>query len=267
MSDFPSTSLPPQPPQSQPQAPTGFQSAPEPQYSEYKPKSKKGLFLALGITASIILVLGLTGFFVYRYYTQASYRPTTLSEREMQVLETKIEAVENSEAPMVAGSSRELDQATINSGDQPPLSEAELARIAELEEMERRTITLTEREINGMMNYNTGLGERIKVKFKNGYVDVGWIIPVDEEAPFIGGKTLRGSVDMSMEKLVDGKLAFAVEDVSVMGIPMPNAWLGDIKGQNLIDQFGDDNRFFAIFSAGIEDIEIRNGEVRIRLAQ
>lgn len=260
MSNFPP---PPQAPQ--PQAPREFESTP-PQFTEYKSPSgnKRGLYLGLGITLTVILILGLTGFFVYRYYTQASFRPTTLSEQEKVVLDSKLEQLEAGEA---GGLERELDEITIDPTVAPELTAEQKAELARLEEMARRTITLSEKEINAMMNYNTGLGERVKVQFKSGRIDVGWIIPVDEEAPFLGGKTLRGSVDLSMEKLNNGSLAFAVEDVTVMGIPLPNAWLGDIKGQNLTERLGQDNEFFRIFSNGIEHIEISGGEMRVRLAQ
>lgn len=264
MSNFPPPSQP-----ATPQQPTQFDPAP-PKFSEYKSNdsSKKGLLIGLGITLSVVLILGITGFLVYRYYTQAQFRPTTLSEKEQVILDTKLEKIESGgeEQPLGSPSSRELNEVVINSGQQPDLTPAQIAELERLEEQERRTITLSEKEINAMMNYNTGLGERVKVRFKSGRIDVGWIISVDEEAPFVGGKTLRGSVDLSMEKLTDGRLAFAVEDVTVMGIPMPNAWLGDIKGQNLADRIGQDNEFFRIFSAGIEHIEISNGEVRVRLA-
>jgi hypothetical protein len=57
----------------------------------------------------------------------------------------------------------------------------------------------------------------------------------------------------------------ALKGVSLGGIPLPNAWLGDLKNVNLLEQFGTDDGFWKIFSAGVRTIRIRQGHLLIRL--
>ena len=57
-----------------------------------------------------------------------------------------------------------------------------------------------------------------------------------------------------------------LDDLTVYGVSVPNAWLGELKGQNLFASLSGsvgDNAF----SRGIEDIKIENGLIEIQLAQ
>jgi len=55
------------------------------------------------------------------------------------------------------------------------------------------------------------------------------------------------------------------------GVPMPNAWLGDIKNVNIFENASGVSReqsgFLKRLADGIEDFEVRDGEIRIRLAE
>ncbi|RLC98833.1 MAG: arginine N-succinyltransferase, partial [Chloroflexota bacterium] len=55
--------------------------------------------------------------------------------------------------------------------------------------------------------------------------------------------------------------------VSVMGVPIPNAWLGGLKNVDLIGEFGDEQGFWSGFSQGVEDIRVEDGELRIKLKE
>lgn len=231
------------------------------------PKKKgRGCLVAAGVVGGIMLVLGVTGFFAYQHYFHAKINPVNLTSQEIEVVETKLEQIESASN----GAQLPVTDATLAEINQPrevvpELTDEQRAAQAEAELRARRTIVLSERELNGMLNHNTDLGETFKVKFKNGYIDIETVIPMDEEIPVVGGKTLRVSVDLSIEKMDDGNMSFAVKSVNLAGVPMPDAWLGGIKGDNLIEQFSDE-KFFEVLSAGIEDFQIASGQIAIVLA-
>lgn len=58
-----------------------------------------------------------------------------------------------------------------------------------------------------------------------------------------------------------------LEDVTVGGVPCPNAWLGGLKGRNLMEGYKNDDPFLKAFAEGIEDLEVVDGELRVLLAE
>jgi hypothetical protein len=61
------------------------------------------------------------------------------------------------------------------------------------------------------------------------------IVPIDEEIPVLGGKTLRLNlgVILSYEK---ERPVVALKGVSLGGIPVSNTWLGNLKNKNLVKE-------------------------------
>jgi hypothetical protein len=58
-----------------------------------------------------------------------------------------------------------------------------------------------------------------------------------------------------------------VKGVSVMGVPIPNAWLGGIKNIDLVEEFAAEEGFWKAFAAGVEDLEVRDGQLWIKLKE
>ena len=246
--------------------PQSFQSPAHDSPPQFNTRRRKGWIIA-GITLGIFLTLTIAGVLTYRYYFHANINPVTLNQKEQAVLDDKLAQIEASERaaalPVDEGTMVELNQSTIIP------SPAEQEAMLRQQEIDRRTIVLTQRELNGMLNHNTDLGKYLKIDLKNGYIDIDYVIPVDEEVPVMGGKQIRTSIDVSMAKLDNGRLALAIEDISVGGIPMPNAWLSTVgieKGANLLDHLGNDEGLLKIFSDGIEAIDISGGEMKVLLA-
>lgn len=239
-----------------------------------EPKINTGrnrFLIAAGITGGVLLALAVSGVLLYRYYFHAHINPTVLSDKEKVVLNEKLERIQTASnaahIPLDPSTSTELNEVKLL----PPVDQELLQRqqdeFLRQQEMERRTLTLSSRELNAMLNYQTDFGQTFRIDFKPGYLDIQCVIPVPEDVAVLGGKTLRGSVDVGISKLPEGKLALIVRDVTVCGLPMPNAWLGNIKNQNLIEQFGSENEILKIFADGIEHIEIVDGQMRVRLAE
>jgi hypothetical protein len=91
------------------------------------------------------------------------------------------------------------------------------------------------------------------------------LLPLDPEMPFFGGKTLKVTAGMDLH-YKNGKPAVILKGVSVWGVPIPNAWMGDIKNIDLVDTYGDKG-FWKAFSEGVDDIEIGDGKLTIKLKE
>jgi len=89
---------------------------------------------------------------------------------------------------------------------------------------------------------------------------------VDPDFPFIGGKTLKvsGGTELSYR---NDRPVIIMKGVSVWGVPVPNAWLGDLKNIDLVQEFGSSDGFWKSVADGIEDIRIENGKLKIQLAE
>ncbi|TLD68234.1 hypothetical protein FEM03_23795 [Phragmitibacter flavus] len=128
-----------------------------------------------------------------------------------------------------------------------------------------KTIILNEREINGYLEQQ-GFGETVKVNINKSGLGATILAPVDESVPLFGGRTLRLKVAFNTQLNEDKRFALSLADVSVSGISLPNAWLGNIKGLNLLD--GESNGEIAglrAFAAGVKSLNMRNGEMRLVL--
>lgn len=125
-----------------------------------------------------------------------------------------------------------------------------------------KTIVLSEREINGYLK-EQGLGEQIKVKLDRGSISATALVPLDKDVPVLGGHTVRLKLSLNTELDRDHRLALRVGDVNVSGVSLPNAWLGNIKGVNLLDDTA--NSPMKDFADGIKTLDIKDGEIRVVL--
>jgi hypothetical protein len=65
----------------------------------------------------------------------------------------------------------------------------------------------------------------------------------------------------------DHKPVVVLKGVSVMGIPIPNAWLGGLKNIDLMQEFGGKPGFWQSLGEGIESIQVRDGELYVKLKE
>jgi hypothetical protein len=92
------------------------------------------------------------------------------------------------------------------------------------------------------------------------------LVPVDEDFPVLGGKILRVKAGMVFT-YAKGKPVVIFKGITIMGVPMPNAWLGGIKNIDLVKEFGANKGFWKTFSDGVEDIKIKKGHLKITLKE
>ena len=134
------------------------------------------------------------------------------------------------------------------------------------EEHAKREISLSEKELNALIAKDPETAKRVAIDLADDLVSVKLLVPVDDDFPILGGKTLRlfFGVTLSYGK---NRPIVAIRGVSLGGVPLPSAWWGDIKNKNLVEEFGSEGGFWDLFSKGVEDIKIREGHLRIKLKE
>ena len=200
---------------------------------------KPALMIAASILGCCALTAVGTAWWVKHHFYASALKPVHLSAQEQQAFEQKLETLER-------------------------VGETEVGGVEPAAVKDPREIALSAKEINAFLAAQ-GVGERIKVDLSRDRVSANFILPMDEELPLIGGTTLR--LKLALGALVDaaGKLVLKIDDVSVGGVPLPNAWLGGVKGLDLIASNLDSDPVIRGFVAGIKDFEVSQGSVRLRL--
>jgi hypothetical protein len=201
----------------------------------------------IGITASVAT------FWYHHNFQAAPFKPVNLTVAEQDTLKSKLAALES-------GRISELEPST------PAPTPARVTPPAPSDPA--KTIVLSEREINGWLASQPEWADKVKFHMNNDMVGATFLLPVDPSVKYIGGKTVRIKVAFNTKLDADHKLNFSLADVSVGGISLPNAWLGDAKGLNLFANNGPgsfDSEFLQRFAAGIKDLQVSNGELRMVL--
>ena len=200
------------------------------------------------IVITMVITLG-AGFFVVKYYVFAkAFTPVELDAGEARVLDEKLSRLY--QAP---------DHQPQNNSDivkPEPYSEAGADR----------SITLTERELNAILARNTDLARKLAIDMADNLMSANAIILLDDDFPFLGGQTIRVRSGIAITMKQD-RPSLVLKGVSIMGVPLPNAWLGGLKNVDLIEAFGKDNGFWQAFAAGVEHIDVEDGKLNIRLKE
>lgn len=125
-----------------------------------------------------------------------------------------------------------------------------------------KDIVLTERELNGLLNENTTLGDKLKFELVEGAVHARFESDLDPDLPLVGGKKLKARARF----FVGGdpqQPTLVLDDVTVWGVSLPNEWLGGLKNQDLLGHtLGTRDKL-----PGVEELKIEDGQIRIRLAE
>jgi hypothetical protein len=191
-------------------------------------------------TVIFCVVALLVALWAKRNVYASKFTPVSLGRQEQEVLDYKLALL------------RDKDTVPAEKLRQPgkPLTPEPYT-----EEGAKREIRLTERELNALIANSPDTAEKVAVDLSNDLISVKLVLPVDEEVPVLGGKTIK------INPII------ALKGVSLGGIPLPNAWLGSLKNVNLLEEFGTDDGFWKVFSAGVRTIKVRQGHLQIRLKE
>jgi hypothetical protein len=129
-----------------------------------------------------------------------------------------------------------------------------------------REIILTEREINAMIARNTDLARKVAVGFTTDLISLHLLIPMDPDLPVVGGKTLKVRAGAVFTFRGD-RPVFILRGISLMGVPLPNSWIGGLKNIDLVEVFGAEPGFWQGFADGVAAVEVKEGSLRIQLKE
>jgi len=201
--------------------------------------------VAFIVIITIALTAGITYWLLSHYLFLKEFKPVQLKPQEEQVLNSKLNAMG-------------IDvQATKT--EVPPLEPERYSEVGA-----KREIEFSEREVNAILAKNTDLAQKLAIDLSDNMVSAKLLVPLEEDFPLLGGKTLRVSAGVELT-YKDSRPIVVLKGVSVMGVPIPNAWLGNLKNVDLVQEFGGDRGFWKTFADGVEYIHVEDGRLFIKL--
>lgn len=203
------------------------------------------------VVVAVVITFTLTVWVVKTNIFPSAFQPVTLDANEEEVLEHKLEKLGSLDAP------RRAEQVDPNGSMEPE---------AYTEEGTDRQISFTEKELNALLAKNTDLARKLAVDLSDSLVSAKLLVPVDEDFPILGGQVIKVKAGLALT-YENGKPVVAIRGISIMGIPMPNAWLGGVKNIDLVKEFSGEEGFWKSFAAGIDNIRVEEGSLRIQLKE
>ena len=217
-----------------------------------KKKNGMGYLSIFGIIlVTILIAVGITVWVINSYIFPKKFKPVVLSQKEESVLSQKLKRVQG------IGSSR------LNADTSKETQPKKLTPEKYSEDIEG-VIKFSERELNSLLAKNTDLSDKLVIDLSDNLLSVKLLIPVDQGFPFIGGKTIKVTSGMELA-FKNSRPIVMLKGVSLMGVPIPNAWLGGLKNVDLIKEFGQDAGFWKAFSEGVQEMHAEEGRFMIKL--
>lgn len=207
---------------------------------------------------TILVTLGGSYWFLKTYVFARDFKPVQLSAREEQVLDGKLRVLgyqpDDSRVDTTKPSADEFDQR----GVLKPERYSEIGA--------KREVAFNERELNALLARNTDLARKLAIDLSHDLVSAKLLVPMEPDFPVLGGKTLRFNAGVELA-YIDGRPKVVLKGVSIMGVPLPGAWLGGLKNVDLVTEFGADPGFWKSFSEGVENIRVEEGRIKVKLKE
>lgn len=217
----------------------------------------RGIHILWIVLATIAVTVAVTFWVVRTYIYAKDFEPVELSASEQKTLDAKLRVLGYDPGPAIGAqpdtARRETDEEWLRS---ERYSEAGAKRV----------VRFSERELNAIVANDQDLAKKLALDLGNDLVSARLLVPVDPDFPILGGKTLRVSTGVEMA-FRDAKPVIVLRGVSIMGIPIPNAWLGGLKNIDLVGEFGDQGGFWSAFADGVENIRVEEGQLQVQLKE
>jgi len=217
-------------------------------------EEKKGLgclSIAGLMLLTVIISVGVTIWVINYYLFPKQFSPVELNNKEETVLEKKLNNFG------IFGAIKK---------ETPSQDATILQPEAYTEEGADREVGLTEKELNALLAKNTNLAERLAIDLSDNLASGKLLIPLDPDFPVLGGKTIKVSAGLELA-YKDSRPIVILKGVSLMGVPIPNAWLGSIKNVDLVKEFGGKEGFWKAFADGVKNISVEEGRLHIELKE
>ena len=214
------------------------------------PRPVQNGWRTFGIVVITIFITASVGYWlVTSYLFPTAFTPVVLNEKDQQRLDQKLERL-----GIGAG------------GNTGASSQKTLEPEAYSEAGASRDIDFSEKEFNALLAKNTDLASKLAFDFSDNLASAKLLVNLDPDFPVLGGKTLKVTAGMEI-KLANGKPSAILKGVSVWGVPIPNAWLGNLKNTDLNKEFGEAGGFWQAINEGVEEIEVKEGKLHIKLKE
>ena len=214
--------------------------------------------ILLIILATVVVTVGVTYWVLATYVFVKEFEPVELSVKEEQVLEAKLQAL-GYDVDVTRPGREDIERTDID-------KDGYLIPERYSEEGARREVSFNERELNALLAKNTDLAKKLAIDLSDDLVSAKLLVPMEEDFPLLGGKTLRINAGVEMAYR-NSKPVIVLKGVSVMGVPIPNAWLGNLKNVDLVTEFGAEEGFWKTFSEGVENIRVEEGQIKVDLKE
>lgn len=183
-------------------------------------KKRRPLLWGCGVLLLLLLLVVAT-VSATLWWSQRPIRPVVLSAQEKTTVEEKI---------------REIEGGTIPLRPDAPPSPAPAPADNPSYVRGSKVLKLTEREVNGLLNQNTELGDKVHLEFSRDAINAYLAIPIPQDFPIGAGTIFRMRGRFRVSIGGEGKPFAVLEDVTIFGLSLPKAWLGGIKGENLLGE-------------------------------
>ena len=220
------------------------------------PAVKKTRWLLYGCGTLIALLLLIVGTVaITLWWIQRPIKPVVLSAQEKAAVEEKLQHIGGGN-PSAAGTNLRPKAGApspvtsagteVNQGQDRPYTPGS------------KVLKLTEREINGLLNANTDLGKSVRLEFARDAINAYFAVPIPQDFPIGGGKMFRARGRFRLSLGNDSTPYAILEDVTVFGLSLPKAWLGGLKGENLIGQAMGERDGSPVFR-GVKSLRVEPG--------
>ena len=206
-----------------------------------------GLQLTLALLAAVLLTAVLTLWAASVWLFPSELRSVQLTPPERQALDGKLQRL----------------GVTLGS---PADDEEWLRPVPYDEQGASRSLVFSERELNALIAEQPDLAGRVAVSLTDDLASVRVLVPLDPDFPLMGGRTLRLSAGAALS-YAGGRPQVMLRGVSVMGVPVPGAWLGNLKDVDLVARYGAEPGFWQAFADGVEEIRLEGGQLRVELKE
>jgi hypothetical protein len=262
------------PPSAPAPAPPAAPAAPIPAGATGSPAPKRRRWLLYGCGSFLaLLVIIFATVAITIWYLQRPIKPVVLSPSEKAVVEAKLDRMSGarSENPRATDGERERvatrveraerQAAPAATGTTPPHRDTTTVKLDPVDPTYvpgGKILRLTEHELNGLLNANTDLGNTVRIEFGRDAINAYVVTPIPDDFPVFGGKMFRARGRFRLSVSEGAPPVAVLEDVTVFGLSLPNAWLGGVKGENLLsDAMGKHNGQPAL--RGVKSLRIEPG--------
>ena len=218
--------------------------------------------IVAGALLLMLVTIGVTLWVARTWLFPTPFEPVRLDAAETRVLDDKLARLGGAPLALPGGQpGPDAGRAASTTAPDDGLARPEAYR----EDPAARTVRLSQRELNALLARSTDLGQRVALHLGRDTVSASIIVPIPADFPIMAGQNLRltGGLGLRHEQ---GRAVVVLEGVSLMGVPLPAAWLGGLKGRDLIAVYGGQEGFWRQFAAGIEQLRVEDGQLTVRLA-